>query len=233
MSTIRQVWQLIQQGNYAFSMDHKYAYLHIPIVKYYHCFLWFVWQHKPYHLKVLLFGLAMAPKVSSHILNPYCFFVITRVSVLLFIWMIAWSLLILSALAREVKLCGLHWFVLDYIFPSLNSVSHRNFLFWDCVVIHWICQSLYHLTNILRSSNLLLLCYGGNPLHSNRLCLFKARPPFVPMVIHPFTCCEVSFWVTCWMLTIFLLISFFLFIFLFQQCQLQRLSQLQQSLVPL
>ena len=32
MPTIRHVWQLIQCGNYAFSIDLKDAYLHIPIL---------------------------------------------------------------------------------------------------------------------------------------------------------------------------------------------------------
>ena len=32
MPIIRQVWQLIQQGDYACSIDLKDAYLHIPIV---------------------------------------------------------------------------------------------------------------------------------------------------------------------------------------------------------
>ena len=36
MPTIRHVWQLIQHGDYAFSIDLQDAYLHIPIVKH-HC----------------------------------------------------------------------------------------------------------------------------------------------------------------------------------------------------
>ena len=32
MPTIRHVWQLIQHGHYAFSIDSQDAYLHIPIV---------------------------------------------------------------------------------------------------------------------------------------------------------------------------------------------------------
>ena len=41
MPTIRQVWLLLQQGDYAFSIDVKDSYLHIPIVKY-HCHFFFV-----------------------------------------------------------------------------------------------------------------------------------------------------------------------------------------------
>ena len=33
MPSIRQLWQLVQQGDYAFSFDDKDTYLHIPIVK--------------------------------------------------------------------------------------------------------------------------------------------------------------------------------------------------------
>ena len=39
MPTIRHVWQLIQHGDYVFSIDLQDAYLHIPIVKHHHCFL--------------------------------------------------------------------------------------------------------------------------------------------------------------------------------------------------
>ena len=36
MQTIRHVWQLIQHGDYAFSIDLQDAYLHIPIVMHHH-----------------------------------------------------------------------------------------------------------------------------------------------------------------------------------------------------
>ena len=36
MPTVKQVWQLIQQRNYAFLIDLNDAYLHIPIFKH-HC----------------------------------------------------------------------------------------------------------------------------------------------------------------------------------------------------
>ena len=44
MSTIRHDQKLIQHGDYAFSIDLQVAYLHIPIVKYHHHFLQFVWH---------------------------------------------------------------------------------------------------------------------------------------------------------------------------------------------
>ena len=60
MPTIRLVWQLIQHGDYAFSIDLQDAYLHIPIVKHHHHFLQFVWHNVPYQWKVLPFGLTTA-----------------------------------------------------------------------------------------------------------------------------------------------------------------------------
>ena len=48
MSTTRQVWLLIQQGEFAFFIDLKDADLHIHTVKLHDQFLKFVWQHKPY-----------------------------------------------------------------------------------------------------------------------------------------------------------------------------------------
>ena len=42
MPTIRNVWQLIHHGDYAFSIDLQDAYLHTPIVKHHHHFLQFV-----------------------------------------------------------------------------------------------------------------------------------------------------------------------------------------------
>ena len=38
MPTLKHVWQLIQQGDYAFSIDLQDAYLHVPTVKHHHHF---------------------------------------------------------------------------------------------------------------------------------------------------------------------------------------------------
>ena len=43
MPTIIQVWHHIWQGDGTFSSDVKGAYLHIPIVKHHHHWLWIVW----------------------------------------------------------------------------------------------------------------------------------------------------------------------------------------------
>ena len=73
MPTIRHIWQLIQHGDYAFSIDLQDAYLHIPIVKHHHCFLQFVWHSMLYQWKVLLFGLATVPRVFTGNTKPVLF----------------------------------------------------------------------------------------------------------------------------------------------------------------
>ena len=55
----RQVLQLIQQGDYAFSIVLKDAHLNISIVQHHHKFLHFVWQNN--QCRVMQFGLGMAP----------------------------------------------------------------------------------------------------------------------------------------------------------------------------
>ena len=72
MPTIRHVQQLIQCGDYAFSIDPQDAYLHIPIFKCHHI-LQFVWCNMPYQWKVLPFGLAIAPRVFMDLTKPILF----------------------------------------------------------------------------------------------------------------------------------------------------------------
>ena len=73
MPTLKHVCHLIQHGDYAFSIDLQDAYLHIPIVKYHHCFLHFVWHNVPYSWKVLPFGLTTAPRVYTSLTKPILF----------------------------------------------------------------------------------------------------------------------------------------------------------------
>ena len=68
------VWQLIQLGDYAFSIDLQDAYFHIPIVKHHHHhFLHFAWHNVPYQWKVLPFGLATALRVFMSLTKPILF----------------------------------------------------------------------------------------------------------------------------------------------------------------
>ena len=73
MPTIRHVPQLIQHGDYAFSIDLQDVYLHIPIVRHHCHFLRLVWHNVPYQWKVLPFGLATAPWVFTALIKPIVF----------------------------------------------------------------------------------------------------------------------------------------------------------------
>ena len=73
MPTIRHVQQLIQHGDYAFSIDLQDVHLHILIVKHHHCFLQFVWYNVPWQWKVLPFELATAPQVFTALTKPILF----------------------------------------------------------------------------------------------------------------------------------------------------------------
>ena len=138
MPTIRQVWLLIQQGDYAFPIDLMDSYLHISIVKHYHNFLRLVWQCKHLSRESLPFGLAMAPRVFTTLTKPIQHLSHCKVCMLFFTWVICLFLLAPRLLIRELKIsCTLFWFILDYIliFPNLTSISHSNFLFRAFVVI--------------------------------------------------------------------------------------------------
>ena len=73
MPTLKHVWQLIQHGDHAFSIDLQDVYLHVPIVKHHCCFLCLVWHNVPYQWKVLPFGLATAPRVFTFLTKPILF----------------------------------------------------------------------------------------------------------------------------------------------------------------
>ena len=73
MPTLKNVQQLIQQDDFAFSIDLQDAYLYVPIVKHNCYFLHFVWHNVPYQWKVLPFGLATAPRVFTSLTKPILF----------------------------------------------------------------------------------------------------------------------------------------------------------------
>ena len=69
--TIRQVWECIQQGDYVSFFIVRILislFLLLSIIMFYGLCS----SVNLIHWKVLLFGLATAPKVSLHLLNPFC-----------------------------------------------------------------------------------------------------------------------------------------------------------------
>ena len=146
MPTLENVWQLIQQGDFAFSIDLQDAYLHVPIVKH-HCHFY------------ILFGIMCLISGRFYTLglpqplgflhpspNLFCSFAIARACVLLSIWMTSWSLF---ALSRQVRghtcFCVPSWSILVYtsVFASQTFASLSPLLFWGCVGILSACRYLY------------------------------------------------------------------------------------------
>ena len=73
MPTLKTVQQLIQQGDYAFSIDLQDAYYMFPLLSIIAVFLRFVWHNVPYQWRVLPFGLATAPRVFTSLTKPILF----------------------------------------------------------------------------------------------------------------------------------------------------------------
>ena len=73
MPSLKNIWQLIQQGDFSFSIVLQDAYLYVPIVKHHQCFLCFVWHNVPYQWKVLPFGLSTAPRFFTSLTKPILF----------------------------------------------------------------------------------------------------------------------------------------------------------------
>ena len=141
MPTLKNVWQLIQQGDFAFSIDLQDAYLHTPIFKHHHRFLHFVWHQ----WKVLPFGLATAPRVFTSLMKPILFLcyckglhiVIYLDDILVLVcskWVGKRACLFLCSL---LVCLGLH-----INFPSWTFASLSPLLFWGCVGILSTCWYL-------------------------------------------------------------------------------------------
>ena len=91
MPMIRHVWQLIQCGDYVFSIDLQDAYLHIPILSIivvsYDLFgTMCLISGRFYHL-----GWPQLHGFSQPSLDLFCSSAIRRVSILLSVWMTSWS----------------------------------------------------------------------------------------------------------------------------------------------
>ena len=147
MPTIRHVWQLIQRGDNAFSIDLQDAYLHIPIVKHHHHFLQLVWHNVPYQWKVLPFPLATALWVFTAIAKPILFLCHCK-GFCIVIYLDDILVLVHSKWAGKGThsfLCSLlvQAWITYLIFPSLTFTSLRLFVSWGYAGILSTCQYLY------------------------------------------------------------------------------------------
>ena len=148
MPTLKNVCQLIQQGDFAFSTDLQDAYLHVPIVKHHHCFLHFVWYNVPYQWKVLPFGLATAPRVFTSLTKPILFLCHHK-GLHLVIYLDDILVLVCSKRAGKracLFLCSLLVCLgLHINFSKLDLHLSQACTFWGCVGILSTCRYLYPL----------------------------------------------------------------------------------------
>ena len=114
-------------NNFIIFMYHKYAYLHIPIVKYHPFYILF---GKIYLISGRLchIGWPWPIGFSLHLLKLYCFFANARVFVLLYMWMTSLSLFTLCMWTRGHNFFMLYWFTLGYTF-TVRTSSHSALLF--------------------------------------------------------------------------------------------------------
>ena len=106
MPTMKQVQQIIQQGDYTFSIDLKDDCLPFAIGKHI--------SGKFCHLHWL-----QSLGFSLHLLNPYLSFASARVFMLLYFWMISWSWLMQSRLPGVYKpFSPLCWLIFQVWTPS-------------------------------------------------------------------------------------------------------------------
>ena len=146
MPTLKTIRQLIQHGDFAFSIDLQDAYLHIPIVKHHCHFLHFVWQNVPYQWKVLPFGLATAPRVFTSLTKPILFLCHCKgLHIVIYLDDILVLVCSKQAVSGHACFCVPCWSVLVYtsIFPSWTFTSLNPLLFWNCVGILSACRYLY------------------------------------------------------------------------------------------
>ena len=146
MPTLKNIWQLIQQGDHAFSIDLQDAYLHVPIVKHHHHFLQFVWHNVPYQWKVLSSGLATVPRVFTSLSKPILFLCHCK-GLHIVIYLDDILVLVHSTQAGKrprLFLCsflvrlGLH-----INFSKSDLCLSQSFTFWGCVGILSTCWYLY------------------------------------------------------------------------------------------
>ena len=122
-------------------------------------FLQYALHNMPYQWKVLLLAWSQPLGFSGSSLNLSCSFAITSISVLLSIWMTAWSWFALKGQIRGLPyFCALYWSALDYIlmFLSLTFTSLRHFVFWG------LCWDTVHMSISLPPDKL---------AHIHQLCL--------------------------------------------------------------
>ena len=136
LHTIRHVQQLIQHGDYAFSIELQDAYLHIPLVKH-HCNFYNLFGTIHHICRMFYFWMATAPSVFTALTKPVLFLchhkgfcIVIYLDDILVLVCCKWA-----GKRAHTFLCS-SLFALDYIlvFPSLTFASLRHFVFWGVML---------------------------------------------------------------------------------------------------
>ena len=235
ISTIRQVWLLIQWGDYAFLLIWRmliYIFLLLSInIAFYGLF------GTTYLItgRFCLLGWPQLLEFSPHLLNPCCCFAIARVC-MSFSWMMDWFVLTPSMLARQLQLSyaplfflGLH---INFSKSDLHLKQQFSFvgLYWNTVDMSFSLPST-KLDEIQKFAHALL---QRQPVTVHQVMSFLSKTAFCANG-HAHLC-QLCLVVQSDMLNVYHCpANFFLSFCLFlpSLCQLQKLSLLWQSPVPL
>ena len=139
--------------------------------------IFFVWQNKLYHWRVLPFGMTMCAKVFTLLTKPIGLCLMQGFScILFFLSFFFWLHINLSKLKLHLTQCicflGICWNTVDMFY-------------------------LTYLINLFKYSSCLIPCCRDSQLPPVRSCLYGDRPVVLLMHIYSFAECIVSFKLAC------------------------------------
>ena len=78
MTSLKDVFQLVQHNGWAVCLDLKDAYFHIPVHPRHRRFLQFIWRGQAYHYRCLPFGLFSSPRTFTRVTKPIAHYLRSR-----------------------------------------------------------------------------------------------------------------------------------------------------------
>ena len=206
-----------------FSTDLQDVYLPIPIVGHHH-FFYILFGKKTISVECFAIGLAMAPRIFTSLAKHLLFFCQCKG----FCIIIYLDILVLIHSKLAGRRAWSFWATHDFlhIWTSIHS-EHFLGLCWGIVNMFVSLPS----DKLFKVLHMALFLLETKPITVHEVMSFGGKSYSVPLDMHNITNCVVSFWVTCWMLS--LSSSLIFFIFPFQLCINFGDFQLQQSPVSL
>ena len=78
MTSLKDVFHLVQHNGWAVCLDLKDAYFHIPVHPRHRRFLQFIWQGQAYRYRYLPFGLSSSPRTFTRVTKPIAHYLRSR-----------------------------------------------------------------------------------------------------------------------------------------------------------